>query len=64
MSKGSGGSAKSTASEVVLERLKMAPDVDPASVQIAEMTTIGKNAELEQFVVTLKFDKRAEGVAE
>lgn len=63
-SKGAGGSAKSTASEVVLERLKMSPDVDPASVQIAEMTTIGKNAELEQFVVTLKFDKRAEGVAE
>ncbi len=64
-SKGAGGSAKSTASEVVLERLKMSPDVDPGSVQIAEMTTIGKNAELEQFVVTLKFGgKRTEGAAE
>jgi len=65
-SKGSGGAAKATASEVVLERLKVPRTVDPKSVQIAEMTTIGKNAELEQFVVTLKFGlpPAAEGEAQ
>ena len=64
--KGSGGAAKATASEVVLERLKVPRTVDPKSVQIAEMTTIGKNAELEQFVVTLKFGlpPAAEGEAQ
>lgn len=58
-SKSSGAGGKSTASEIVLERLKAARDVDPSSVKIAEMTTIGDV--LSQFVVTLEFGRNAEG---
>lgn len=46
-----------TASEVVVGRLKASPVVDPASVSIAEMTALGKDGELEQFVVIVKFGK-------
>lgn len=56
-SKNSSGVAKSTASELVLERLKMSPYVDPQSVHIAEMTKLGRNGAVEQFVVTLNFGK-------
>jgi hypothetical protein len=56
-SKNSQGVAKSTASELVVERLKMSPFVDPSSVHIAEMTKLGKNGAVEQFVVILNFGK-------
>lgn len=56
-SKSSSGVAKSTASELVVERLKMSPLIDPASVQVTKMTTLGKNNSLEEFVVTLNFGK-------
>lgn len=56
-SKNSQGVAKSTASELVVERLKMSPFVDPTSVHIAEMTKLGKNGAVEQFVVILNFGK-------
>ena len=50
--KGSGGK---TAGEVVVDNLKGRPIVDPDSVKIADMSAVGKNAEVEQFTVELKF---------
>ncbi|MBP5285190.1 MAG: type IV pilus assembly protein PilM [Kiritimatiellae bacterium] len=55
------GAGKSTASEIVAERLRAMPQaVDTNSVQIAEMTTVGKNAEIEQFALNVKFAKGGE----
>ena len=48
---------KSTPAKIVAERLKASSAVDPDSVKIDEMTTLGKDSELEQFVVTVKFGK-------
>ena len=48
---------QTTASKVVAERLKASAAVDPASVKIDEMTTLGKEGEIEQFVVIVKFGK-------
>lgn len=44
-----------TASELVVAKLKGAMSVDPESVKISDMTTLGKNAALEQFTVEVKF---------
>ena len=56
-SKSSGG-GKSTASEIVAERLKASSEV--ASVKTEEMTAIGKNGSLQQFTMTIKFGKKEE----
>lgn len=53
------GTGKSTASEIVLERLKASNEVVAQSVKIAEMSMIGDT--ISQFVVTLEFGKSAEG---
>ena len=50
--KGSGGK---TAGELVVDKLKGKPVVDPASVKISDMSAIGKDAQVEQFTVELKF---------
>jgi type IV pilus assembly protein PilM len=57
-SKNSGG-GKSTAAEIVAERLKASNAV--ASVKTEEMTAIGKNGSLQQFTMTIKFGKKEEG---
>ncbi len=44
-----------TASEIVVERLKSNPSVDPESVKISDMSTLGRNDEVEQFTVEMKF---------
>ena len=50
------GGKRRTASEIVASRLKaLSSIIDPDSVRIADMTTIGKNASIEQFIVELKF---------
>jgi len=49
------GGKRLTASEIVVEKLKGCPAVDPASVKIADMTEIGKDASVMQFSVELKF---------
>jgi type IV pilus assembly protein PilM len=47
---------RKTASEIVAQKLKgLSSIIDPDSVRIADMTTIGKNASVEQFTVELKF---------
>ena len=53
------GVAVATASELVERSLRGAQNVRGDSVQIAEMTTLGKKSSLEQFVVTLKFNVAA-----
>jgi hypothetical protein len=51
----SGGKRK-TVSEIVATRLKtLSSIIEPESVRIADMTTLGKNASIEQFTVELKF---------
>jgi type IV pilus assembly protein PilM len=46
---------KKTASEIVANNLKANLSVDPDSVRIADMTSLGKDAALEQFTVEVKF---------
>ena len=46
---------KQTASEIVVAKLKANIAVDPESVRIADMTSLGKDAALEQFTVEVKF---------
>lgn len=57
-SKNSGG-GKSTAAEIVAERLKASSAV--ASVKTEEMTAIGKNGSLQQFTMTIRFGRKEEG---
>jgi type IV pilus assembly protein PilM len=49
------GGTKRTISEIVASKLKGVFIIDPDSVKIADMSTIGKNAAIEQFTVELKF---------
>ena len=50
------GGKRRTASEIVASRLKsLSSIIEPESVRIADMTTIGKGAPIEQFTVELKF---------
>ena len=50
------GGRQRTVSEIVAGRLKSEPlIVDPDSVRISDMSTIGKNGSIEQFTVELKF---------
>lgn len=52
----SNGGKQRTASEIVAARLKSEPlIVDPDSVRISDMTTIGRNGSIQQFTVELKF---------
>ena len=44
-----------TASEIVVARLKGSAAVDPDGVKISDMSAIGKNGDIEQFTVELKF---------
>jgi hypothetical protein len=46
---------KQTTSEIVVAKLKANIAVDPESVRIADMTSLGKDAALEQFTVEVKF---------
>ena len=57
-SKNSGG-GRSTAAEIVAERLKASSAV--ASVKTEEMTAIGKNGSLQQFTMTIRFGRKEEG---
>ena len=49
------GGKRRTASEIVVSRLKGCAAIEPDSVKISEMTTIGKNSDVEQFTVELGF---------
>lgn len=49
------GGKRLTASELVVAKLKGCTSVDPESVKISDMTTVGRKAALEQFTVELKF---------
>ena len=49
------GGKHRTASEIVVARLKSSAAVDPECVKISDMTAIGKNGDIEQFTVELKF---------
>ena len=49
------GFDRGTASEIVAERLKANPAVDPAGVGIVDMSKIGRDASVEQFTVEIKF---------
>ena len=49
------GSAGKTAGELVAEKIQRSPAVDPQGVKIAEMSTVGKDAEVKQFTVEVKF---------
>ena len=49
------GGKPRTASEIVVARLKGSAAIDPDGVKISEMTAIGKNGDVEQFTVELKF---------
>ena len=51
----------STAAQIIEARLKGSPFVDPSSVKIESMTTIGKDALLDQLVVVVKFGRGAKG---
>jgi len=50
-----GDGKRLTAPEIVVARLKAHPMVDPATVKVTDMSTVGKDGCLEQFVVELKF---------
>ncbi len=47
----------STAAQIIEARLKGSPFVDPSSVKIESMTSVGKDALLDQLVVVVKFGK-------
>ena len=49
------GSNGKTPGELVVDKLKGKPAVDPASVKIAAMSEIGKEGQVAQFTVELKF---------
>ena len=49
------GGKRRTASEIVVARLKGSAAVDPDGVKISDMSVIGKNGDIEQFTVELKF---------
>ena len=49
------GGKHRTASEIVVARLKGSAAVDPDGVKISDMSAIGKNGDIEQFTVELKF---------
>ena len=49
------GGKRMTASEIVVAKLKGCAVVEPESVKISDMTTVGTKAALEQFTVELKF---------
>ena len=49
------GGRKQTASEIVVAKLKGNMAVDADSVKISDMTSLGKDAALEQFTVEVKF---------
>ena len=49
------GGKRQTASEIVAAKLKANMAVDPDSVRISDMTSLGKDAALEQFTVEVKF---------
>ncbi len=49
------GGKRQTAPEIVTARLKANPAVDSESVKVTDMSAIGKDGCLEQFVVELKF---------
>ena len=49
------GGKHRTASEIVAARLKGSAAVDPDGVKISDMSAIGKNGDIEQFTVELKF---------
>ena len=49
------GGKHRTASEIVVARLKGSAAIDPDGVKISDMTAIGKNGDIEQFTVELKF---------
>jgi hypothetical protein len=44
-----------TAGELVAERLRGKAAVDPATVKISDMSSVGKDGLVEQFTVELKF---------
>ncbi len=47
----------STAAQIIEARLKGSPFVDPKSVKLESMTSVGKDALLDQIVVVVKFGK-------
>jgi type IV pilus assembly protein PilM len=49
------GSAGKTAGELVIEKLKGKSAIDAGSVKIADMSSVGKDNQVEQFSVELKF---------
>lgn len=49
----------STAAQIIEARLKASPFVDPESVKIESMTSVGKDNLLDQLVVVVKFGKGA-----
>ena len=49
------GGKRRTASEIVVARLKGSAAVDPEGVRISDMSAIGKNGDIEQFTVELRF---------
>jgi len=44
-----------TPSELVVDKLKGRPSVDPASVKISDMSAVGKDAQLAQFTIEVAF---------
>ncbi len=51
----------STAAQIIEARLKGSPFVDPSSVSIESMTSVGKDALVDQLVVKVKFGNGAKG---
>ena len=49
------GSEGKTVGELVVDKLKGKPVIDPASVKISDMSAVGKDAQLAQFTIELKF---------
>ena len=54
----------STAAQIIEARLKGSPFVDPSSVKIESMNSVGKDALLDQIVVVVKFGKGGSGKGE
>ena len=49
------GENKKTAGEIVVDKLKGRPIVEPGSVKISDMSAIGADGQVEQFTVEVKF---------
>ena len=49
------GENKKTAGEIVVDKLKGRPVVEPGSVKISDMSAIGADGQVEQFTVEVKF---------